>query len=105
MCEYIEEYFTEKEIPELFIETYSKYKINKLCKSKGLLVNGKKEGKWIEGYFNKNYYYYKEINYFDNIKHGECKKYYKNGDIYSKCNYFNGKKEGKCYIFWTDLHP
>jgi hypothetical protein len=125
MSEYIKQYFTIEEIPTKFKK---KLLNKKLIKLEGLLVNLKKEGKWIEGNFDCDedyyYYYYEEINYIDDNKNGEYKRYnfdfeetyeignYKNGlkegefihykkfenyyKIYKIENYINNKKEGKC---------
>jgi antitoxin component YwqK of YwqJK toxin-antitoxin module len=92
MSEYIEKYYTEEELPK---SKFYEYKKDKLLKEKGLQVNGKKEGVWIEGYFNIfNNYYYIEINYINNIKNGKFIVYYNNNNICIECNYINDKKEG-----------
>jgi antitoxin component YwqK of YwqJK toxin-antitoxin module len=96
MSEYIEEYFTENELKK-----YYKNKDTKFIKEKGLLVNGKKEGNWIEGYFNDdNIYFYKDINYIDNIKEGKSKEYYYDGKIRIESCYHNDLLEGDYTSFF-----
>jgi antitoxin component YwqK of YwqJK toxin-antitoxin module len=118
MGEYVEKYFTEEELPYI-------YKGPKLIKLKGSMVNGKKEGVWIEGKFDDyDYRYYtrinyKEINYINNKKEGKYKEYYK---IYKKegnsifaienhkddykistiGNYNNDKKNGEFIYYYGD---
>jgi antitoxin component YwqK of YwqJK toxin-antitoxin module len=97
MIKYIEEYYLEEKLPN-----YYKNENQKLIKFRGTMVNGKKEGIWIEGYFKNNEYYYNKINYIDNIKQGECIEYYDNGNIKEKCNYKNNKLEGECTEYWEN---
>jgi antitoxin component YwqK of YwqJK toxin-antitoxin module len=99
MTEYIKQYIPLECIPEDKLENDPSYFY--LIEYEGLLVNKKKEGKWIEGYFDKNNQYcYQEINYVDNIKQGDYKVYYKNGYIKEKGFYNCGKLEGTYTIYW-----
>jgi antitoxin component YwqK of YwqJK toxin-antitoxin module len=106
MSIYIEEYYKKEDyIIECYIQGDERdieeyYNNNKIIKFKGLKVNGKKEGDWIEGIligYNENgyYYYYKKINYINNIKNGEYKEYYRNNILKAKGNYINDKLEGE----------
>jgi antitoxin component YwqK of YwqJK toxin-antitoxin module len=88
MTEFVEVYFTEEELKKLYINSDKK-----LLKEKGYKLNGKKEGEWIEGYFDDwDKYFYKKINYINNIKQGECIEYYKDGKIYKQYYYINNLK-------------
>jgi antitoxin component YwqK of YwqJK toxin-antitoxin module len=96
MGEYIEYFFTEEELSIRY-----KGKGIKLIKEKGYKLNGKKEGIWIEGYFNNYEYYYKEINYIDNIHIGKCTEYYKNDKLYKEYYYLNDLLEGKYIQYYN----
>jgi hypothetical protein len=108
-----EKYYTEEELlkyyekEELYLYKYKtnilieKYKNAKLIKIKEYIVNDKKEGICIYGYFDE------EINYINNIKQGEYKKYYYKlfRNFIPLCeigNYNNDKKEGAFKIYFID---
>jgi antitoxin component YwqK of YwqJK toxin-antitoxin module len=102
MTEYIE-YIEKEELDENAL-TPPRYENVKLIKIKGLLVNGKREGKWIEGnitypdciYYTQAYYNYEhsEINYIDDLKQGEFTIYI-NDSIHVKGFYKDDKLDGE----------
>jgi hypothetical protein len=111
MTNYIEKYFTKEELPSEYSEYYDNTN-NKFLKIKGLIINEKKEGEWIVCKFKKinyqgrrkNYvYFYKKINYINNIKEGECLIYilphytpnnFNEYILYKQCHYKNNKLDG-----------
>jgi antitoxin component YwqK of YwqJK toxin-antitoxin module len=113
MTEYIEKYYDNN-------KQHIEYK--------GLLVNGKKEGEWIEGYFlkqksflsqninnrdylflNGNFYYYSKINYINNKINGILQVYTDDDKLEHEYTYSNGIKNGPYKIYYsfilaTDLY-
>ena len=73
-------------------EYYSDTVLKSTCNYKG----GKKNGKVVSYYNNKNHSIKYEGEYIDNIKNGEWKTYYENGKEKYVENYKNGAINGKC---------
>jgi antitoxin component YwqK of YwqJK toxin-antitoxin module len=89
MTEYIE-YFTNEKIIK-----FGNFGVDRI-KLKGLLINGKKEGQWIEGYINEFYeYVYKEINYINNELNGPYKIFNDQSNIIEEGNYNSNKLNGR----------
>ena len=61
-------------------------------RERGLEVNGKKSGLWITVYGNG--LVQSETFYLNNLKHGPCLIYHRNGTIGRVENYYNGKLDG-----------
>lgn len=68
------------------------YENYNLIKYSGFVNNNKKEGKWNVGYFYNGDYYYKEINFIDNLPSGSYYIYYKSGKLYEEGYYDNNNK-------------
>ncbi len=74
---------------------------------KGILIKteaynkGVKSGKWCT-YSSKTGILLEEINYFNDLFHGEYKEYYVNGDIQTIMHYINGKRNGVVESYYGD---